>query len=420
DLILGEAPGLLAVGRHRTLEEWLSGLPRETREADPWLAFWYGACRAPFRPEEAIPDLERAYAGFEARADPTGLYLAWSEIVSAHAFYSGDLRPLDHWLEQLDALGERFPGFPDPEVGLRVATSAAVALMWHRPDPQLVRVWEERILATVHSGPLTGPALMATIQIGLYHASLGRLDRTGTVLELIRRRMDAPETPALLRTGADLLEAIIAQYGCDNDAWIQATERGLQRVADTGIRGLEPSFLSLAVYGHLNAQDLPAAHRFLDRFSAVADQSPPADRAHYHEVLAWTALAEGQGAEALEQARLARELITRTGMPFGEAFIQLALTLSRGTVGDFRGAHEELERAHALAEFMASPMLLQACAFARAYLSHIQGDAEVRRQALGEALELGEQYGLYNSALSFPWLLRPLLQVAVHEGLSGE
>lgn len=419
-LVRREAPLLLGQGRHRTLSEWLLALPDRVRGADPWLILWLGAARSPFQPETAIADLESAYAGFEAREDPTGLYFAWSEIATAHAFYGTDLASLDRWLDELAALQQRYPEIPDAETELRVAAGAATALSWHRPDPALIRPWEERIVAAIHSGPLSGQALMAAIQIAVYHATMGNVGRAAPLTDLIRQRASAPDTPVMLGIGADLLEAILAQYGTDTAAWMRAAERGLQRGSEAGIRGPEPALRSLAVYAALNDGDSALATSHLAEFLAIVDQVPMADRAHFHELKAWVDLAEGHTAEALEQARLAETLVERTGMPFGEAFIHLARAHAHGALGDFGSAKTQADRARDLAEYMDSPMLRQACDLSQAYLAHRRGDAATRRDALARALELGARHGFANSALAFPWLLRPLLAEAVREGICAD
>ena len=83
-LILKEAPSILAQGRYRTLEEWLDSLPTDLVEQDPWLLYWQGTARFPFDPVRAQSYLERAFEQFRGHGDIIGVLLC---LVGGCAFH---------------------------------------------------------------------------------------------------------------------------------------------------------------------------------------------------------------------------------------------------------------------------------------------------------------------------------------------
>lgn len=94
-LILAQVQSLITQGRNQTLLQWLGVLPAGITENQPWLLYWRGMACLPFDQAEARAYLERAYAGFEAQDDPTGLYLTWAALVDTFNLEWHDHRPLD-------------------------------------------------------------------------------------------------------------------------------------------------------------------------------------------------------------------------------------------------------------------------------------------------------------------------------------
>jgi hypothetical protein len=82
------APALVAEGRFAAIEAVLARLPQEVFDAEPWLAYWRGACRQPFDVREAASAFERCAASFRSfhptRSSRASLSLAWSRSCWEH------------------------------------------------------------------------------------------------------------------------------------------------------------------------------------------------------------------------------------------------------------------------------------------------------------------------------------------------
>jgi len=110
--VLRHAPALVAQGRHRTLGQWLSGLPGALFGHAPSLCYWQGMAQLPFAPVTARGPLEQAYFQFKTSDDAVGLYSAWAGIMDTFFFEWRDLKPADRWIAELEELRLCHPEFP--------------------------------------------------------------------------------------------------------------------------------------------------------------------------------------------------------------------------------------------------------------------------------------------------------------------
>ncbi len=138
-LILKEAPSILAQGRYRTLEEWLDSLPRDLVEQDPWLLYWKGTARFPFDPVRAQSYLERAFEQFRGHGDIIGVLLAWSGVVYSIIYRFEDYLPLDRWIQNFPALPQNPERIIPPEVWIPGSVKHV-----HRVDLSTSRTWGNR------------------------------------------------------------------------------------------------------------------------------------------------------------------------------------------------------------------------------------------------------------------------------------
>ena len=118
-LLLQEASELIAAGRHQTLLQWLNWVPQNEFEHTPWLLYWHALARLPFNPIEARGTFEKAYLGFQAEDDVTGLYLTWAGVMDTFFFEWRDFTPADRWIAEFEDLRIRHPEFPSRAVELR-------------------------------------------------------------------------------------------------------------------------------------------------------------------------------------------------------------------------------------------------------------------------------------------------------------
>ena len=145
-LILKHAPTMLAQGRNRPLEEWLSSLPKNIFESTPWLLYWMGACRLPFDPSMSQHYFEQAFERFKGQKDAAGTFLSWAGAVDS-IFYAWEFKKFDKWFQVLEKLMQTFETFPSKEIEGRVASSMYAALVYRKPQHPEIETWAERALS---------------------------------------------------------------------------------------------------------------------------------------------------------------------------------------------------------------------------------------------------------------------------------
>jgi ATP/maltotriose-dependent transcriptional regulator MalT len=121
-------------GRAQTLSDWIEALPAAMRDADPWLAYWFGRAWIFVEPRKGRPAIERSYAAFRATGDVRGQALALSAIVNSYYYEWATFKPLDRWLPELERLFSHDAPQLDAASELRARAALLVTLLFRKPD----------------------------------------------------------------------------------------------------------------------------------------------------------------------------------------------------------------------------------------------------------------------------------------------
>ncbi len=152
--LLPIADHLLVTGRHETLEQWISALPKGERDRNPMLLYWQGVGRAQSSVPGGVRLLERALEGFEENGDVEGRILCLTALLQFGyvAVYVG-LDSMDQWIDALLALvpGDGLLQVP-PIIEMRIWGALCSALMLIRPWHPWVRIAAQRVLTLLNQG----------------------------------------------------------------------------------------------------------------------------------------------------------------------------------------------------------------------------------------------------------------------------
>ena len=162
-LLLQQAPALMAAGKVATLMGWLQRLPGEGTDAAPSLAYWQGLCLAMAAPSQAIAVLARAHAGHVAQGNTLAALLDVCAIIDAYFVQWEDWRAARPWADELARLHalqvEQGGGLPSLDLEVRMLSSG-LNLMFPCFDHPLVARWRDRAEALLHSTPEAGHQVM--------------------------------------------------------------------------------------------------------------------------------------------------------------------------------------------------------------------------------------------------------------------
>lgn len=417
-LILEQAPALLAQGRTQIVQEWLNKLPHHLIEQQPQLSYWLGMCRLPYTPDRSRGCFAQAFDLFRQQHDTEGALLSWSRIVESFLAEWGDFSALDPWTHILEEILAESPVPLSPDIEARVATARFCAYMFRQPHHPRTRDAAAHALQMA----LTGNDIDHRLLTG-FHATLYRLwigDIAGATLivtrcrETIRGRRTLPPHLTLMWNVA---EAACDWHNAMHERCLKIVSDSLEMARATGLHLWDYQLLSQGVYGAITGGDLAQAESYLAAMASVLEGSRRLDASQYHYLAAWLADLRGDLALAFSHAERARDLSIKAGAPFPEALTQLAIARILQERGDDRQAVGALAAARAIGKEMQSTILRFMCLLTEAHFGFARaGDANALA-ALREAMALGRTQGFLNTPWWQPSIMARLCVKALETGI---
>ena len=407
-VILSQAPTLVAQGRGQTLSEWLQIVPGAILDQAPWLQYWSGVCSLLLDPARSRRHFERAFNLFKTDRNSTGIYLSWFGVVETIFAEWGDFTLLDRWTDTVQDLLRQFPAFPSPEIEARVTSAMFCALMFRQPHHPDIGAWAERAYslslnsADIHFRMLTG------FHLTLYHLWLGNLAKAEGVVALHRELAQTRRTPQHTRIMWAIPDAAYDWHMASHEACLKTVSESLERAHTTSIRIWSYQLLSQGVYGAMAAGDLAAAKGFLEKMVLVLEGSRRLDACQYHFLSAWYHLLRRDIPQSLHHAEGALRLAVEVGTPFPEALNHLAMAQVLHERGDHEQAASHLAKGRRIGQRMKSQMVRYMSLLAEAQFALEAGNDKLGLESLRDAMTLGREQGYVNT----PWW-RPSVMAAL-------
>ena len=418
DLVAQLAPALVAEGRGRTLDRWLSCLPPAEVAARPWLAFWSGTCRMLTDPVRARADFELARGGFASRDDLQGQLLALATGTDTYLLEWGRFHELDGAIRDLEELCGRAPDLAALGVEAQVVPRLLNCLTLRQPQHPRIADWVERAERLIRD--TADPALRILIASPLSHFyySTGAFDRARVLLELLRPAEKHAGLTPLVRLAWYTLDAVISRNTHHFADSLAAVRTGLEYARSTGVHFLDLRLLVQGAYTALAQEDVELAREFLEPLRGRLDEAALLDLVHYNFVAACDAELRGEPHLAREYARAALRDAEESGQPFARALAGIALVHVLFACGETEEAWRLLAEVRGLAERIGSRVIVFMAACARAH--HAPRGTPDGEAALREAMQLGRGAGY----LTTPWWRRSMMSRlcarALEEGIEPE
>jgi LuxR family maltose regulon positive regulatory protein len=415
-LILREAPALLSAGRNRTLDEWISALPAAAVE-NPWLLFWQGMARSPFRPAEARALFERAYFMFDRQDDAAGLYSSWSGLMETYMNEFDDFHPVDRWIDEFKRLRLRHPEYPSPDIELRIAC-AFITVSMRKPQDPLVQDWMER------APDLLDPVnhLEQSIVLGTFIITYAGWQGNRHKIQFIIERLDAYSDSQILShfcyvpwqaVGRGMYNLLLG----DTEAHRIDTEKALAMAERTGLHLWDFLLHSTLVQFLLVTGDVAQAEVVMDTSQDSWPKRSKVYSSFSHILRSNIAGQRGNWAEAAEHGRTAVIMAIKSGTPFPEAWCRINWARALFRLGESEQARQLLNQARAIAGAMKSGMLENLCLITEADAVFQAHQEPLGLARLAEALALSRAMGGDFYELSGPPYLAPLYNRALEAGI---
>ncbi len=418
ELILGHAMQLYLQARFATLKRWISSFPKAELELRPWLLYWLGACQLPRKDGTGRQSLVHALDLFRQCGEVAGVFSSWARVVGSYLGEMGDLRPIDHWIDELEALVRVFPDFPSYQVELDVVVTQLGALVLRRPGHTALRDWAARAYRLLEYSHDDFARLFLAYVLYEYEYCFGRCRAAQRLAEIARVPLANESAAPVLRGFRDHFVALAAWRDNDPALCLRVVECSLAEAeADPSKRLPIPHLLTQGVMGCLTANDHVGAQRMLDKLAALLPRYGAAHREEHAYMAAQLALQQEDVERAEHELNSALELSKETGFPFKEAIEYLGLAYVGLMREDFVEARRALALAQRFSEQTGSPWFEFSWLWCRAAIEFAAGEEEAATAALRRAAALGRKQGYLNFV---GWYLPRLLSRLCAEALARD
>ena len=419
-LIMKHAPSMVEQGRNRPLEEWLSSLPKDMIENDPWLLYWMGICCLPFDPSRSRHYFEKAFERFKTQGEVTGIILACWGIVHSIVYGMADFKPLDRWIPVLEELGHSFKEFPSDETELRFTSAMFSALVYRRPQHPEIEIWGERALSLAEGSSNLNLKLQTISTVAIYRVNMGDFGKALLVINSLRKLSQSRDATPLIRIRLGFIEAAYYRYVGLYEKCLKAVTDGLELSRTTGIHMFEIALLYHGISSAVSASDHTTAVRLLEEMAPSLRSFRPWDLCMYHSAKTQEALFRGDPGQASLHIEQAMKLRMEAGFTFltGWCHIQNAHVMHE--LGRHREAAEHLTHAFDFAREVRGKNTEYAVLLARALFAFDQGKEEAGLFSLRKAFALGRERGYFGTWGPKPSAMAKLCTKALEAGVEVE
>ena len=411
-----QAPSLIRQGRGKILLDWLTHLPQDTVERNPWLLYWKGVCQLPHNPRESRNLFERSFAGFKALKNQLGKFLAFTGVVDAIVFGGDDFRSLDSWYAELDSLVKETGGiFPSEEIEARVTCCMIKAVSFRRPRSSEAVQWETRARELVSETRDTPVKIEILVNLAYYSIDEDSFSKTEQILQSLKPLLKRSDASPLTRLAAAFAEAAYANTIGQHDRCLEVVTDALSQAEATGVHLLDHLLTGEAALSLLHKGNFPEAKKCLRKMEASLGSARPWETAFFHFLSAWEALHRKSLSEASFHAGQCLTLCKQVGSHLTlhkahilSAFVSHASGEEKKVAAHLAGARRIQSRTknrHARFTYLLTD----------AYLALQKGDERHAVAALREGMHLGRQQGFYGVCLWMPGFYKKLAAKALEE-----
>jgi DNA-binding SARP family transcriptional activator len=413
-VINGNARSLIAKGRNKTLEEWLSCLPEKFFEDVPLLLYWKGFCQLPFTPEKSHYYFERAFQQFRSQNDVSGMFLAWAGCIEALLdAFRFDM--LYEWVPILEDLLHRFPAFPSKEIEAHVASSMFATLVLRHPEHTEIYYWAEKALS---EGVEDVSVKVRSLVYLAWHKIL-KGDFAGASLAINSLEV-ITESNAVSPFYLLKCKEIAALYDWltgDVDECQRNVSEGLALARLAGIHKMDCSLLGHGAANALSTGNLTSSKKLLQKMAASLEYAGPWDKSFYYFLKAWESMIKNDMVKALINVETAVNLAVDTRVTQIETLCYIEKAQVMHELGEQDKAKESLALARNVGYKIKSNLVEFMCLLTEAQFAFDRGEEQSGLMVLSNAMHIGKKQGYRNMFLWHAPVMAGLCAKALEGGI---
>jgi ATP/maltotriose-dependent transcriptional regulator MalT/DNA-binding SARP family transcriptional activator len=396
-LIKENAPYVFRKAHFGTVLRWLSGMPGEMVECDPWLLCHKGVAAMPFLPQVSIECLRKSFQKFVSNRDFSGALFCCPFLIRAILSFMADMSVMDPLIDfiqqQVDV--KELERQNDPQND-QLALGMFRALVSRRPDDPEIELWGALVEKLFQKGRLMpGPVLP------LHYLWTGRFEEAESALNRSLAMKKHMDSSALDLTGVLSLKLQYHLMTGQTARCLETMKQGLKIVEETGVKIWKNHYFLLGAACCLNGGEKIRAEKFIGEVEKNLPELRGLDLSYYHLVKAFFFLLKGEKKQAEYHGNRALEVGIGLGMPSYENWCRLGTGLLAVDRQDYDGALEHFDRIFQLCSRSRNPWF--ACqahlGMALVHLGLDQKDEAIERAQ--EGFSLANRHG-YSAFFFFP------------------
>ena len=192
---IGDA--LLDQGRWQTILTWLYDADEQSIHGDPRLGYWKGMATVPQAPDQALPWLAEAVAGFEASGQSMEQLRAVCGVCEAIYYRYTDFKALDEWVPLLERLIAEPSIQDDAPLEARALIARIQAVYLRGPTMMAVDPLADRLIQLLRQGLPAGQTVEFGTRLLAVLAQMGDSDRSQSVFGLVDPQAHLTSIPPL-------------------------------------------------------------------------------------------------------------------------------------------------------------------------------------------------------------------------------
>jgi DNA-binding SARP family transcriptional activator len=420
-IVIHHARELLAQGRNRTVEEWLTAIPGGLDD-NPWLLYWTGMCSFPTDMPRARHYFEKSLESFKSMDDTAGIYLSWAGIVDTYAFGLDEWKRLDDCITVFEELRKTWHSFPSTEIELIVSSRMLFSLTLRKTDrPQWVHKWLQRVSALLQENPSFEIQMDTVFCMSVFYLWKGEYDRNAVLLEKaeaeIRHRKPSPFAVIRIKLMKGIHYWITAEYA----SALTTLSEGLDISDKSGVHVFDSLLWGFRAAAEMAPGAMELAEKSLKRqMTSLLGMEQTLDVFFYHVNSAWFALLKGNPSLASEHLEMVSPKVDTMGTPYYRALWSIGMAQTAFLQGRVKEAKAHVRTAHRISLTMKSQVMEWYSLLIDAWFLLREGQEAEGLLSLHRGLSLGRRHGFAHLEFHQPSVMRFLYAKALEQGIEPE
>ncbi|MBI5205938.1 MAG: hypothetical protein HZA11_13575, partial [Nitrospirae bacterium] len=415
ELLLKNAKSLIQEGRNKTLEGWITGIPKDILEKTSWLLYWKGVCRMPFNPKDSLLVFSNAFNLFENGHDRAGMLLSCSGVMESILYAMEDFSMFDRWIERMEKLFKEDASFQSMEIEVMVTGSMLIALALRQPYYPEIGSWIEHAesLLLKYRGAKDRVYFLQFLYI--YRGDFARAKAGIKLLKELSKEA-LPFYKISLKSTEAFYDWLTASY----DSCLKRVSEGLDIAEEHAIHVLDIHLLQHGIAAYLSMGDTAGAERLFQKIRQYIGSAGLLDIT-YHEILsAWHSLLKKDAASLPLHIERLQKYVTNIGMFFAEGIFHIVAAQASHELHKDKQASAHIAETFRISRKMNS-RLMEFMAFLTE--AQIALDSRKKTQglnALQKALSLGREKDYWNCFMMRQDVMAILCAIALENGIETE